>query len=178
MGFIFTIMVMGAGVIIVLSILKNGLQEFPYRRRAMRFFQNQIIDSSAYKKKQSVMSKSESAFFFELQRQLPVGYFIFPKMRVADILDIPNGDNYYQRRNEALPKHVDFLICDYHFKPIVAIELNGNSHNNFKQQLNDRAKNTMFKSSGLILETVNVGESFTESIRRITEDILGGGFSK
>lgn len=121
----------------------------------------------AYSKKESVMNQSEAAFFFELQRQLPEGYYIFPKMRIADMLDIPNGHDYYRMRNKILPKHIDFLVCDKNFKPAVAIEINGASHNSFKQQEADRIKNDMFKDSGLPLETIDVGNSFNEAISRL-----------
>ena len=126
-----------------------------------------ISNTPKYIKKPSVMSRSESAFFFELQKQLPSDFHIFPKMRIADVLDIPNGHDYYRMRNKALPKHIDFLISDKYFKPIVAIEINGSSHNSFKQQQADRIKNEMFKDSGLPLETVNVGTNFADSISRI-----------
>ncbi|MCW3110922.1 MAG: hypothetical protein JWQ09_5428 [Segetibacter sp.] len=117
------------------------------------------------------MSRSEAAFFFELEKQLPSGYYIFPKMRVADMLDIPNGHSYYKLRNRALPKHIDFLICDHYFKPLVAIEINGTSHNNPYQQGSDRVKNEMFKDSGLRLETINVGTDFTHSIELLMKNL-------
>ena len=125
-----------------------------------------------YTRKPSVMSRSESAFFFELQKQLPQGYYVFPKMRIADVLDIPNGHDYYRMRNKALPKHIDFLICDKYFKPVVAIEINGSSHNSFKQQEADRIKNEMFRDSGLPLETINVGHNFTESISQLRHHFI------
>ncbi len=125
-----------------------------------------------YTRKSKVMNGSESAFFFELQKQLPVGYYIFPKMRIADVLDIPDGHDYYKMRNKALPKHIDFLICDKHFKPLVAIEVNGSSHHRWKQQEADQIKQEMFRDSGLSLETVDVGSNFTEAISRIKETLL------
>src|SRR3989339_112268 len=59
---------------------------------------------SIYKKRESVMNKSESAFFFELQKQLPNGYHIFPKMRIADIIETESGKGYYKLRDKILPK--------------------------------------------------------------------------
>ena len=34
-----------------------------------------------------------------------------------------------KRRNQILPKHVDFLICNDRMTPLLAIELDGGSHN-------------------------------------------------
>ncbi len=122
---------------------------------------------SIYKKRPSVMNRSESAFFFELQKQLPHGYYIFPKMRIADILETISGKGYYQMRNGILPKHVDFLICDSYFKPVVVIEVNGGYHNNSSQQEKDQIKKQIFQSAGILFETVNVGSDFSQSIAKI-----------
>ena len=132
---------------------------------------NKIKKESIYKKRESVMNKSESAFFFELQKQLPSGYHIFPKMRIADIIETENGKGYYKMRDKILPKHVDFLICDSYFKPIVAIELNGGYHNNPNQQEKDSIKKEIFKSAGLSLETVNVGIDFSQLITKIKTNL-------
>jgi hypothetical protein len=122
---------------------------------------------SIYKKRSSVMNRSESAFFFELQKQLPHGYYIFPKMRIADIIETVNGRGYYHMRNSILPKHIDFLICDSYFKPIVAIEVNGGYHNKPNQKEKDLIKKEIFENSGLRFETINVGTNFHEFIRHI-----------
>lgn len=116
------------------------------------------------------MNRSESAFFFELQKQLPHGYYIFPKMRIADIIETVSGKGYYHMRNGILPRHIDFLVCDSYFKPIVAIEVNGGYHNNPTQQVKDEAKKEIFKNAGLEFEVVNVGSDFSYSITRIKEN--------
>ncbi len=126
---------------------------------------------SIYRKRLSVMNRSESAFFFELQKQLPHGYYIFPKMRIADILETVSGKDYYLMRNKILPKHIDFLVCDSYFKPGVAIEVNGGYHNSPSQQEKDSLKREIFKGAGLTLETVNVGSDFSQSITKIKEKL-------
>lgn len=120
-----------------------------------------------YRKKSSVMNGSESAFFFELQKQLPEGYYIFPKMRIADILDPIHGKGFYHRRNQVLPKHIDFLICDKYFKPIVAIELNGKSHLRQDRIERDLLVTQMFKDANLRLEFVDVGTNFSSVLKSI-----------
>jgi hypothetical protein len=127
---------------------------------------------SIYKKRFSVMNRSESAFFFELQKQLPQGYYIFPKMRIADILETVSGKGYYHMRNGILPKHIDFLVCDSYFKPMVAIEVNGGYHNSPTQQEKDQTKKEILESAGLSFETVNVGSDFSQSIAKIQKSLL------
>ncbi len=120
-----------------------------------------------YRKKQSIMNKSEMAFFFELQKQLPDDYHIFPNMRIADILDAVDGKGFYARNNKIMPKHIDFLVCNRYFNPVVAIEINGSSHRRPDRIESDDLKREIFKDARLPLEFVEVGTSFEQSIARI-----------
>ena len=120
-----------------------------------------------YKKRYSVMNKSEAAFFFELEKQLPAGYHIFPKMRIADLMDAVDGRGFYFRRNQILPKHVDFVVCDDKFRPMVAIEVNGDSHQRPDRIARDDLVKEIFADAQIPLEMVNVGASFEERTKRI-----------
>ena len=149
-------------IILIISILVIGFIVY--------FIKGRQINSrrkSTYKKRASVMNSSESAFFFELQKQLPGGYYIFPKMRIADILETVSGKGYYHMRNSILPMHIDSIVCDSYFKPVVVIEVNGGYHNSKSQQEKDYIKREIFKNVGLTLETVNVGSDFSKSISKI-----------
>ncbi len=129
--------------------------------------ENKFQSKVSYRKKQSVMNQSEAAFFYELKKQLPEGFYIFPKMRIADILDVPNGHDYYRMRNQILPKHIDFLICGKNFTPVVAIEVNGKSHIRQDRIERDERVKRIFEDAKIPLEFVNVGSSFTDSISNI-----------
>lgn len=158
--------------LIILAALIVGVGiVIEFFKRGSSTKKQQYVSSDGYRVKRSVMNGSESAFFFELQKQLPKDYYVFPKMRIADILDIPDGHDYYRMRNKALPKHIDFLVCDKYFKPIVAVELNGGSHNNLRQQAADHMKNEMFQGSGLLLETINVGQNFSSRIEEVKKHL-------
>lgn len=158
-------------IYILIIIIGVPLLLFLSRENGQQDSSLSITTTPSYTKKYSVMNKSEAAFFLELQKQLPIEYYIFPKMRIADVLDIPNGHEYYKMRNKALPKHIDFLICDRYFRPLIAVELNGGYHNNLIQKDKDRIKNDMFVNSGLVLKTVDVGSDFTKSIFDIKTSI-------
>ncbi|MFA7216722.1 MAG: DUF2726 domain-containing protein [Candidatus Paceibacterota bacterium] len=131
-----------------------------------------ISKGPSYKKKYSVMNQSESAFFFELKKQLPEDYYIFPKMRIADILDVPNGHDYYKMRNKILPKHVDFLVCDKYFNPVLALEINGGSHNRPDRIERDTQIEQMFKEANLPLEFIKVGDSFEEAVKETISNLI------
>lgn len=124
-----------------------------------------------YRPKYSLMNDSEAAFYWELLRQLPQGYYVFPKMRIADVLHIMDGDGYYKRRNKVLPRHVDFVVCNSSFQPIVAIELNGGTHNRHDVAVRDSEKKAVFAEAGLRLETVRTGSIFAMYIKNLLQEL-------
>ncbi len=128
--------------------------------------------SSEFKKRESVMEKSEEVFYLELLKQLPDGFYVFPKMRVADIIETTSGRGYYSHRNEILPKHIDFLICNSFFHPILAIELNGSSHMRNDRKDSDKEKKEIFEFIELPLEFVNVGTNFDYDISGLINKYL------
>lgn len=113
------------------------------------------------------MNKSEQAFFYELKKQLPEGYYIFPNMRIADMIQAVDGEGFYGRRNKILPKHIDFLVCDAYFRPVVAIEVNGSSHRRADRMERDDLVRRIFADAKLPLEFVDVGTNFQENISAI-----------
>lgn len=119
-----------------------------------------------FKKRPSVFNASEMAFFLELKKQLPDGFYIFPKMRIIDFIE-PD----YRSRSKIWAKHVDFLICDHTFKPVVAIELNGASHLREKVIHSDKLKKNIFESAQLPLRIIEVGMDFDISIRNLIRDM-------
>ncbi len=118
------------------------------------------VDVSMYKKRYRLMNNSESSFFHVAKKSLPEGYFIFPKMRIADIIETKNGKGYYKQRNKILPKHVDFVVCDKELRTMCAIEIDGKSHNNPKKIERDELVEYIFESVGIPLVRVQVGGSF------------------
>ena len=128
------------------------------------------ISKGDYRARSSVLTRSEAAFFDEMIRQLPNGYHVFPKMRVADILETTaRGKDYYRQRNKILPKHIDFVVCNKYFKPVMAIEVNGNSHRYAKTKESDSLKKEIFEIVGIPLKMVPVGSSFASAIQEMVE---------
>ena len=70
-----------------------------------------------------------------------------------------------------MPKHIDFLICNSYFNPVIAIELNGSSHNRPDRIDRDNLVSEIFKVANLPLEVVNVGADFNQSILKIKENL-------
>ena len=64
-------------------------------------------------------------------------------------------------------RHVDFLIVDKDqaFKPMLAIELDWNSHKQYRQSKSDKFKNEVFEDSPLKLIRFNNSTNNEEIIR-------------
>lgn len=119
-----------------------------------------------------VMNSSEGTFFTMLVKDLPENYYVFPKMRIADIIETEGGYGYTYRRNKILPKHIDFLVCDSSFKPVIAIELDGKSHNKHDRVIRDEFVDKLFEDCKIKLLRVNVGGDFKFVIDAILQKYL------
>ncbi len=118
------------------------------------------ISPVGYHVRDTVMNSSEGVFFSMLVKALPENYYVFPKMRIADIIETEGGYGYTYRRNKILPKHIDFLVCNSHFKPVIAIELDGKSHNKQNRIVRDEFVDKLFEDCKIKLLRVNVGGDF------------------
>jgi hypothetical protein len=102
-----------------------------------------------------------------LQSQYWEQYDIFPKVRLADIFEPADWKKWISK---IWSKHVDFLIvnCHNHADPVLAIELNWESHNSYVQAKSDNFKNKLFNEKWPKLITINNNEVQNyEKIREI-----------
>lgn len=118
------------------------------------------------KTKEWFFSRSEVTFFELLESALPSGYRVFPNVRLNDLFYITERD--YRARHSVLgrlrDKHVDFLIVSLpEHRPVLAIELDGKSHDNAKQQQRDATKDLAFQSAGLGLLRLRTEDHHTYS---------------
>lgn len=92
-----------------------------------------------------------------LQSQYWNKYDIFPKVRLADIFEPTDWKKWISK---IVSKHVDFLIvnCQNHADPVLAIELNWESHNSYVQAKSDEFKNRLFSEKWLKLITIHNDE--------------------
>jgi len=113
-----------------------------------------VPDSLPLKTKQWFFSQSERAFYDVLVQALPSDrYQVFPNVRLNDLFYITLPPHKRQGTYARLrDKHVDFLIVSLpEFRPVAAIELDGESHDNDQQQYRDAVKDVAFRSAGLPL---------------------------
>ena len=151
---------------IIIYVLKNRNHQIVIHHTPV--LEEKVI--VGYRKKFRIMNETESALFFELKRQIPPNYYIFPNMRLADIVVTANDNDYFEKNHKnhkIMIRHIDFMICDYNFKPIVAVELNGGYHKDPKQIERDLEKKRILDEALLPLITVMVGDNFNQSVLRI-----------
>jgi len=116
-------------------------------------------------------NKSEEAFFYKLKKSLPEGYYIFPKVRIIDFIEPIKGISYNSSKGKVWSRHVDFLICNSYFKPVLVLELNGRSHQRQDRINSDDFKKQLFESVGLKYKFIKVGESFEYSIKALVLEL-------
>ena len=103
-----------------------------------------------YVTRKSLLSKAEVAFHKVLLEAVPEAP-IFPKVRVADVMDAAerwSGD--FLRISQ---KHFDWVLCHpISFEPLIAIELDDSSHQwSEKQRKNDQVKDDAAREAGIAL---------------------------
>lgn len=110
-----------------------------------------VPDSIPVKTRRRFFTRAEEAFYWELlkaTKEKPVR--VYCKPRLDDIFEA-DGHITQGERNRLTNKHVDFLITDLQFKPLMGIELDGDSHLNERQIHNDKVKDMVFRSAKLPL---------------------------
>ena len=137
---------------------------------------------SNYKRKQYFFSYHELELYkllnILLKSQYWEKYDIFPKVRLADIFE---PTDWKKGLSKIVSKHVDFLIvdCQNHADPVLAIELNGESHNSYVQAKSDDFKNKLFKKIWLKFITINNNEVQNhERIKEILNSSLNNQLKK
>jgi len=99
-----------------------------------------------YQSRDYLLSPAERSFFGVLHSVAGSDYFIFAKVRLADVLTIQRKTESRQSHlNRIQSKHIDFLLCDREqVRPLLVIELNDSSH-----QRQDRVERDAFLGRAL-----------------------------
>ena len=111
---------------------------------------------SPYRRKASLFTRDERRFYDALQQAAGDRFIVFAQMRLVDLMEAPRGAEgsaywYAKIRN----KHVDFVLCDPETtSPVLAIELDGTSHQSEIQQQRDAEKDASLAQAGIPLVRV------------------------
>jgi len=129
-----------------------------------------------YQKKWYLLSPAERDFYDALRQAVGPGYLIFVKVRLLDLLWLPqNLSNRQTHLNRAQAKHVDFVLCHPQtVAPALVIELDDASHQLPERQERDIFLNEVLRVAGIPLLRVPVRKSFlAQALRGQILDTLG-----
>ena len=126
---------------------------------------NRPVDSDKlpFIKKADTLTNSEK-FFYRFLESLPIvkeNYYVFPQLSISKLVTLP--DNL--KRNWALlnkidRKSVDFVLFDKSIlNPVVAIELDGSSHDSFGRQERDSFVDQVFSTARVPLIHIRRNDS-------------------
>lgn len=118
------------------------------------------IDYRPYVKRKYFFSVAELKFFELLKEIIGENYYIFPKVRICDIIQAKDKSSYSDF-NKIKSKHVDYLICTK--EPITAkivVELDDKSHNSNARQIRDSFVDDIFANSGIPIVHIKVQYSY------------------
>lgn len=102
-----------------------------------------------YRKKTSIMTPSEQKLFVMLVEILGDDYYVFPQVHLDALLDykVP-GQSWFGAFKHINEKSVDFVICDkVHETPLLAIELDDDSHRREDRIKRDMVVNSIFRNA-------------------------------
>ena len=118
----------------------------------------------SYDKKRFLLSKAEKAFYQVLLPVVPEDHVLFPKVRVADVLNVRSGSEKRQSlMNRISSKHFDFVVCDRKWlEPRLAIELDDASHRSPDRQARDAFLDGACEAAGLPLLHIPVRSTYDQ----------------
>lgn len=120
------------------------------------------------------MSESEQALFINLRKYLGDKYVILSKVRIEDFVGVRDGisnqRDHWGLRSRIKSRHVDFLICDQAAtKPLLALELDGKSHNALDRQDRDQFVDELYETIDLPIKHIPTGSNFEELAQSLSE---------
>jgi len=88
----------------------------------------------AYCRRPFLLSKPEK-YFYNTLREVFSTHTILAKVRLADLVEAESRHPTWQSNfNRVKSKQIDFIICDAWLCPLLAVELDGSSHQAVDQQ--------------------------------------------
>ena len=181
MGFLFFLII----VFVIYVVIRYKETTFPLLKKVFGDIQSDIdklksenkggSSNMPYVQRGSFFNASELEFFRILNSSIDAHRFtIFPKVRLADVVEVDSEESKknFGAWNRIKSKHVDYLIWDLvESKVVMAVELDGGSHNSKSSKDKDEFKNNLFDTVGLQLTRVRVGTDFEAEARKIAEQL-------
>jgi hypothetical protein len=130
-----------------------------------------------YVKRDSLVTKSELAFFHCLLDAVDDEWHVVGMVRIADLIRVKKGTSEFQKwQNKIHAKHIDFVLCELDSMSIeLAIELDDVSHRRKDRQVRDEFVNAAMESCGLPLLRVPVANDYDiDELRASIDELIDG----
>ncbi|NPA64269.1 MAG: DUF2726 domain-containing protein [Epsilonproteobacteria bacterium] len=130
-----------------------------------------------YKRVRYILTPAERKFFHALQEAVGERYYIFTKVRAADVLlpkDAKDRSRWRSAFNKVACKHFDYVLCDGEFRILLAIELDDRSHDRADRRERDDFVNWACKSAGFELMRIKLQKSYNpKELRALIKRRIG-----
>jgi very-short-patch-repair endonuclease len=130
-----------------------------------------------YCKTDHLLTPAERSFFGVLGQAIDSDLYIFAKVRLSDLLWLPQGTrNRQSHLNRIQSKHVDFVLCDSATTaPRLLIELDDSSHQRARRRSRDAFLDEAVRRAGLPILRVPAKRSYAPAeLRQLISSILAG----
>ena len=117
----------------------------------------------AYCRRPFLLSKAEK-YFYNILREAFSTHTILPKVRLADLIEADRRHpNWQSNFNRIKSKHIDFIICDAWLCPLLAVELDGSSHQRIDRQERDDLVDQILREAALEIVHVSRQKRYCQS---------------
>lgn len=133
--------------------------------------------SLPYRRKDYLLTQAERSLFGVLSEAVKDRYFIFAKVRLADLVWLPKGtDSWQSHFNRVQSKHIDFVICDRaSIRPMLCVELDDASHGRASRQTRDAFVDAALLAAGLPFIRIRAAKAYNVAeLRRQIEAAVNG----
>jgi very-short-patch-repair endonuclease len=149
----------------------------------VRFFTASRRGRFAYNRIERLFTPAERSFLGVLEQIVGSQYRIFGKIRLADIIQTPQGLSNSARAsafNRICARHVDFALCDPRtFEVIGVIELDDSSHGRQSRRKRDRFVDEALTAAGVPFVRIAAQRAYVApEIREKISALLGKDVSR
>ena len=91
---------------------------------------------------------------------------ILAKVRLEDVVSVNTADHRLRNsvRGQIKSRHLDFLLTDGDFRPLLAVEVDGSSHSSERAATADELKRQVLARAGVPLLRLQVGSDWDQSL--------------
>ncbi|MFA6460600.1 MAG: DUF2726 domain-containing protein [Patescibacteria group bacterium] len=143
----------------------------------LRLFEDKLMGlfrgsgNLSYRKKDFLLNTAERKFFESIQQIIPNNYVVFPQISLKSIIEVDGAQNFRTSQNKIDRKIIDFVVFDKpYYKPILAIEYDGSTHDRADRQARDEFVDSILESSGI--KIIHIKHEKNINFETIKSDIL------